>query len=147
MQFVQFGISHRVPVPQPARIRILLVDDATRLREALARDLRRRGCDVQTEANGLEGLHRLAYGEFDLVVSDIQMPGMDGLSFRRRALERDPSLRHRFLLCSAMPAELLADPDIHFLQKPFTAGALWATLTRLLRARSDQPSATEAEER
>ena len=127
-------MSHPIPP------RILLVDDTNRLREAVARQLRDRGCDVETAPNGLEGLDRLAHGPFDAVVSDISMPLMDGLTFLRHALARDPSLRHRFILCSAEPLRSQdVDQAVPFLPKPFTGSELWALLERLFAARPDAP--------
>ncbi len=128
----------------PTPPRILLVDDASHLRDAVARQLRSRGCDVETAANGLEGLDRLAHGPFDAIVTDVSMPLMDGPTFLRQATARDPSLRPRFILCSAEPLrEQDAEPGVPFIRKPFGSGELWALLERLFVAKADAPDFIE----
>jgi CheY-like chemotaxis protein len=117
------------------RPRILIVDDEPAVRMVLSRYLRSRGCDVETAAHGREGLHRIAQTDFDAVVSDAQMPQMDGVTFLRLALEREPSLRRRVLLCSgSWPGPEADDPAIQFLAKPFDGEQLWQALVRLLAA-------------
>ena len=64
--------------------RILIVDDDARGAEALAEYLRREGFAVQCAADGESGLAALAAQDFDAVVLDWQMPGMDGLEVCRR---------------------------------------------------------------
>ena len=73
--------------------RILIVEDDKGTREALGSALSVEGHDVLLAANGQEGLRMAVEGDVDLVVSDMRMPEMDGLSllqglllpFRRRA--------------------------------------------------------------
>ena len=121
------------------RPRILIVDDEPAIRRALSRYLHRHGCDVETAAHGLEGLDQLGRDSFDAVVSDVQMPRMDGVAFRSAALERQPRLRDRFLLCSSLPLPmpLATDPTVHFLPKPFDGTELWEALTSLLTPRPE----------
>lgn len=59
---------------------VLLVDDETAARDSYARLLDRAGFEVVTAADGAEALQRMEKGQFDLVISDISMPEMDGLS-------------------------------------------------------------------
>ena len=132
VQFVQLPLPPGSPVSAPVRLRILLVDDEPVLRDALARLLGGYGCEVTTAAHGLEVLDRLARDSYDVIVSDIDMPEMDGLTFRDRVLAQDPALRHRFLLCSGSVFHgQRVDPAIHFLQKPFDGVELLATMQRL----------------
>ncbi len=68
-------------------MKVLIVDDEQAIRDALGRKLQREGFTVFTAANGLEGL-RLFHSEHpDLVVLDIVMPQMDGLTVVRRIRE------------------------------------------------------------
>jgi EAL domain-containing protein (putative c-di-GMP-specific phosphodiesterase class I)/ActR/RegA family two-component response regulator len=69
--------------------RLLLVDDDEGIRLAYSRVLRSKGHQVTTAADGAEAIGRLAQGSFDVVVSDVAMPGMDGLEFLRRVREHD----------------------------------------------------------
>lgn len=59
--------------------RILIVDDAAAARRALGAALERAGLKVTETANGVEALWRAREGRFDLIVTDIHMPTMDGL--------------------------------------------------------------------
>ena len=58
--------------------RILVVDDDPGLREALAAFLRQEGHGVDTAADGAEALARLDHERYDLILSDLRMPGLDG---------------------------------------------------------------------
>ncbi|OYW31624.1 MAG: hypothetical protein B7Z51_04965, partial [Methyloversatilis sp. 12-65-5] len=59
--------------------RVLLVDDEAVAREGLATALRRDGFDVTTADNGDSALALLRKREFEVMLTDVRMPGMDGL--------------------------------------------------------------------
>jgi two-component system chemotaxis response regulator CheY len=71
--------------------RVLVVDDGTLVRLYYGEALRAAGFEVEEAINGIEAMERLLTGRFDLVVVDINMPKMDGLSFLR-ALRAQPGL-------------------------------------------------------
>lgn len=62
---------------------ILVVDDEENTRLALKRLLSREGYTVQTAANGVEALHSLSDCPAELIITDLNMPEMNGLSFLR----------------------------------------------------------------
>ena len=65
----------------PARTwRILLVDDEPTQRLIMARLLKRAGYEVETAANGREALAKLERGDFQLMITDWEMPEMDGIA-------------------------------------------------------------------
>ncbi len=68
--------------------RILLVDDTPFFREAVGRYLSDAGFEVTSAVHGEDAVEKLARGSFDLVVSDIEMPVMDGWTFARHARDR-----------------------------------------------------------
>ena len=70
-------------------IRILLIDDEQIFVESLSKVLRRRGMKVQSAPNGAAGLELLAKEEFDVIVLDVRMPGMDGIATFQAIRERD----------------------------------------------------------
>ncbi|HKE19481.1 MAG TPA: sigma-54 dependent transcriptional regulator [Kofleriaceae bacterium] len=72
------------------RGRILIVDDQADASSALARLLRDRGYLVETARDGFKALPKLKEFGPDLLLTDLRMPGMDGLSLMRRARELDP---------------------------------------------------------
>jgi DNA-binding NtrC family response regulator len=73
-----------------ARGRILVVDDESNARNALAEILKEEGYSVETAADGFKGLSR--FNEFgpDLVLTDLKMPGMDGVELLQKLREVDP---------------------------------------------------------
>jgi signal transduction histidine kinase/CheY-like chemotaxis protein len=72
--------------------RILVVDDEPTVRRACVRALTRRDYDVYAVESGPDALALLRAQPFDLLLTDIKMPGMDGLELLRLAREIDPSL-------------------------------------------------------
>lgn len=60
-------------------IKVLLVDDEVDFTASLSRVLTRRGFDVEVSSDGLSGLARIVQGDFDVVVLDVKMPGMNGI--------------------------------------------------------------------
>ena len=69
------------PAGRPARI--LIVDDEPLNVDYLEQELEGRGFETETAANGLEALERVAASPPDLVLLDVMMPGMDGISVLR----------------------------------------------------------------
>jgi two-component system chemotaxis sensor kinase CheA len=74
-------------LPQVKR-RVLLVDDTQFFREVVKGYLEAEGYEVETAVDGADGLKRLDAAEFDLVVSDIEMPVLDGWGFARAVRRR-----------------------------------------------------------
>jgi DNA-binding NtrC family response regulator len=75
-----------------ARERILIVDDDESVAMLFKRILEKEGYEVESASSGEEALGRLEAQWFDLVVSDLRMPGLDGLEFLRRAKLSNPSV-------------------------------------------------------
>jgi len=71
--------------------RILVVDDEENARVALAKILGREGYEVASANNGCEALNYLRNKEVDLVITDINMPEMNGISFLRELNQSHPS--------------------------------------------------------
>ncbi|MBI2963548.1 MAG: sigma-54-dependent Fis family transcriptional regulator [Deltaproteobacteria bacterium] len=72
------------------RGRILLADDESSIRESLAEVLRQEGYAVDTAADGRAALTAVDGNDYDVVVTDLRMPGADGLAVLRRVRERAP---------------------------------------------------------
>lgn len=70
-----------------ARPRVLLVDDSATAREVQREMLQAHGCDVDLASDGLEAWDAARDGHYDLVISDIDMPRLDGLGLVRRIRE------------------------------------------------------------
>ena len=74
------------------RGRLLIVDDEAELKDALCETLADEGYKTVGATSGAEGLQALEKQDFDLLLSDLMMPGMDGIQLLRKALEIDPNL-------------------------------------------------------
>lgn len=103
-------------------IRILLADDDDAMRDFLARALARAGCGVESVDRGTAALAKIEAGErFDLLLTDIVMPEMDGIELAQKASVVDPNLRVMFI--TGFSAVTLragqAMPNAKVLSKPF----------------------------
>jgi two-component system response regulator AtoC len=78
---------------------VLVVDDEESMRHLLTVILTDRGYEVRAVSNGEDALRELSSRDYDLVLSDVRMPRMDGLVLLRRALELHPALT--FIVMSA----------------------------------------------
>lgn len=120
----------------------LLVDDDADLLTLVSRFLGKRA-GIETARDGVEALEKTARNPFDLIVSDIDMPRMDGLEFCRRAIEADPQMRRRFLICSgdigSEREEFLRGARVEYLAKPFSLAQLGRTVDGLVLRASDAP--------
>lgn len=76
-------------VPKASK-RILIVDDEENAREALSKILVHDGYDVSTAANGVEALNYLRSRDVELIITDINMPEMNGLAFLRELVRSRP---------------------------------------------------------
>jgi two-component system, chemotaxis family, chemotaxis protein CheY len=76
----------------PTRPRVLIVDDSPTIREQLASALRARGYTTVEAGEGVEGLWRARSQVFEVVLTDVHMPSMDGLEFVRE-LRKLPGYR------------------------------------------------------
>jgi CheY-like chemotaxis protein len=95
--------------------RVLLVDDNETLRRALRRTLIADGHRVVEAGNGREAVERTQAEDFDVIVSDVCMPDMDGVELLRAVHERDPDL----------PVVLITgDPELKTAMKAVEYGAL-----------------------
>lgn len=84
------------PVQGPA-LRVLLVDDESELLDVMCESLGKLGHSIVGVTSGKSALERLKSEIFDLVLSDLRMPGMDGPELYESACELNPGLRHRFV--------------------------------------------------
>ncbi len=109
------------------RYRVLVVDDHASARESVADVLREAGYDAATCASAVEALTSLATRPVDVVVTDLQMPGMDGLEFIRELDRRRLGVQVLMITAHASIAsavEAMRYGAFDYLEKPFDALAL-----------------------
>lgn len=129
---------------RPASASLLVADDDRAIRESLERLLSLEGYSVETVADGAQALERLRSNPADLVVLDLMMPGVDGLTVCRvlRAEgDRTPIL---MLTARTETSDRVAGLDAgadDYLPKPFDPAELLARVRALLRRAGPAPSA------
>lgn len=116
-----------------AKTRVLLVDDEAGLRRALAKIISLDGADVVAAGNGTEAIAQLNGGAFDVIVSDIRMPEMDGMSLLRAIRARDLDVPVVFLTGSPTietAMEAMEYGAFRYLVKPVDPDELRRTVQR-----------------
>jgi two-component system chemotaxis sensor kinase CheA len=128
--------------PSAAHKRILVVDDALTVRELQRSILERAGFDVRVAIDGRQALARLAEEPSDLVLTDIEMPLMDGFALTE-AIRAHPSLANiPVLILSSRSNEtdrqrgLDAGADGYIVKSGFDEGSLLTAVNRLVGARA-----------
>lgn len=119
--------------------RILLAEDDDSMRDFLAKALSRAGHEVEAVADGEDGLDTLGEtpGQFELLLTDIVMPGVDGIELARRAAEIDPGLKIMFITgfaAVALNAGSGAPKDAKVLSKPFHLRDLVDEVAKVMEA-------------
>jgi two-component system, chemotaxis family, chemotaxis protein CheY len=112
-----------------AEVRILIVDDSSVMRKIVERALRQAGLDslvVHEASNGAEGLDLLRAKQVDLILSDINMPSMDGLEFLRQIQAQKLAPDVPVVMITTESSEEHVKQAIHsgargYIRKPFTA--------------------------
>ncbi len=126
------------------RPRILVVDDEQAVRDLLAKTLTIADYDVDTAVDGTAALDRLRAAEYDLLITDLKMPGMDGLSVIREARRVRPDVA--VVIVTGYSTEASAIEAINlgvagYLTKPFRLPRI---LTLAARALGEPMPAAEA---
>src|SRR5690349_12619171 len=129
-------VEPRPTSPPGSSAHVLVVEDDPLVRAVVARELATQGYRVTEATDGEAALERLSRGEeqFDLLITDLAMPRMDGRELAERAARVRPELP--VLLMSGHPDEVtrrvLVEADRPYLQKPFTAEELMSRVEEML---------------
>ncbi len=112
-----------------AGLRVLVADDEETLRDIAREVLEAEGCIVVEATDGRNALEQLERERFDLIVTDVKMPGLGGLDVYRQACERRPALRGRFLFVtgdwvSEDTARFFEETGCTHLEKPYNVDQL-----------------------
>jgi len=122
--------------------RILIIDDDRTTRELISAQLRSAGLAVTTAKDGAAGLARLRKEEFDLVLLDVWMPGMDGLEVLSRLRDEPSQPRVVVMTADDTPETLLKairERAYHYVTKPVEPGQLLELVRTVLASRPLRP--------
>ena len=117
------------------RSRVLVVDDESSIRELLQKTLALAEYDVDTAPDGRAALERLRLGNYDLLIADLKMPGMDGLTLIREAKRLKTDLP--VIIITGFSTESSAIEAVNlgvagYLTKPFRVPQVLAAAARAL---------------
>ncbi|MDB5292903.1 MAG: histidine kinase [Phycisphaerales bacterium] len=116
-------MSGPIPQPKDKKLRILIVEDHTPTRMAMSRLIRQAGADVTTARDGEEGLGYLVTQRFDVLLTDLRMPKMDGFELLQHCQTLPESHRPQRVIAISGEYEasvLNGQPaPVQFLHKPF----------------------------
>jgi len=131
--------------PSEAPTRILVVDDEPFIRDLVRDTLRSRNYETGMASNGAEALDLLSRESFDIVVTDVVMPGMEGLELVKRIKKSHPGTRVIVLTGFARNADigdfLLQGAD-DLLPKPFRANDLIEVIRRVIKGGGPRGAST-----
>ena len=122
---------------------ILVADDEKSIRLTVSQALSSQGYEVSTAIDGSTAIEQLQASPVELLLLDIQMPGMDGIEVLQKAMAQQPSLK--VIMISAHGSvdnavEAMKLGAVDYLQKPFTPGELRELVDRVLSRESVNPN-------
>jgi len=115
--------------------KILIIDDQECMRSIMTNMLESEGFEIQAAEDGEQALDLLSKADYDLIVSDVNLPRMDGFQFMRKARESHPSLPAIFATgvleeTAKLGAESLGNSEVIF--KPYNKEAILEAIKRRL---------------
>jgi DNA-binding response OmpR family regulator len=117
-------------------MRVLLVEDFQLLRESLSQGLREAGYAVDAAADGEEGLWYAQSNPYDVLILDLMLPKLDGLSLLRKLREKNAQTHVLILTARDAPEDRVRGLDLgadDYLVKPFVFAELLARVRALVR--------------
>ena len=117
--------------------KILLAEDDNDMRRFLVKALENAGFQVSSHDNGMAAYQRLREEPFEMLLTDIVMPEMDGIELARRAAELDPDIKIMFITgfaAVALNADSTAPKNAKVLSKPVHLRDLVNEVQKMLAA-------------
>ena len=115
-------------------MKILLIDDDEWIRDSLCLLFEAEGCELLALETAEEGLKALHHQNYDIIISDYKLPGMDGLEFLKQIHISHPNAI-RIMITAYINESLVSEGKKigvqDFIAKPFTSEILQASLARL----------------
>ncbi len=126
-------------------MRVLVVEDNNLLRDSLRQGLREAGFSVDSAADGTDGLWLAETGDYDVIVLDLMLPGMDGLTLLAALREKQQDTHVLILTAKDTVEDRIRGLNLgadDYLVKPFAFPELLARVHALVRRRYRQKSPT-----
>jgi CheY-like chemotaxis protein len=125
---------------RPAILRLLVIDDEESIRHLVQEILSSEGHRVEAAASGGAALDLILHHDYDIIVSDWKMPGLNGINLYQELLTRKPAAAQRMLF---MTGDVIKDSFQDFLKqqgrtclpKPFALREFHAAIAGILKAR------------
>ena len=116
---------------------ILLIDDDEWIRDSLSIFFEGEGCRLMALETAEEGIEALRRQEYDIIIVDYRLPGMDGLKFLKRIQGPHPDVL-KILITAYGNKNVISDANRigvqEFIEKPFTSKIIEDSLARLIKA-------------
>jgi len=132
------AVASAVPAasePRPEHPRVLVVDDEASIRELLTRTLALTEYEVEAVGEARTALERLRLGAYDLLIADLRMPVMDGLTLIREARRLHPTLKVIIITGYSTEASAIEAVNlgvVGYLVKPFRVPQVLSAVARAL---------------
>ncbi len=115
--------------------KILVVDDEKLVRWSIQKSMGQKECKVVSAANGAEAIEKIEQERFDLIITDLVMPGFNGIEVARRAKEIQPDAK--IVMMTAYGSvldkeEARAAGVLSFINKPFMVNEVRSVVQKLL---------------
>ncbi|MBE9531778.1 MAG: response regulator [Proteobacteria bacterium] len=121
--------------------RVLFVDDEECIRELASETFPDAGYEIILASNGVDALEKLWGSVFDVVVSDIMMPKLDGVELYYGAIRENPQLKERFIFTTGLPSlktvSFLSQNSCPHLYKPYQMTDLLQVVEGLMESKNE----------
>lgn len=130
--------GQEAPAPvQPGGRHVLIVDDELEVAESLAEILALHGHEVDLADSGISALERIAKTDYDLILTDLRMPRMDGPTLYREIAKNHPDLVRRIAVVTgdtleAAASDFLKEEDLPVIEKPFVPADVGKVVDEIL---------------
>ncbi len=127
------------PSPKIKKATTLLVDDDQLIRDSMRLAFRSQACFIQVVESAEAALRILNKVSFDVIVSDLELPGINGLEFLKQVRAYHPNSIALLISANGSDETVKSAYEIgvhDFLQKPFSVKSLWATMAMHLGKRN-----------
>ncbi len=128
-------------------LRILLVDDDELIRDSLSLAFTNRGCHLLAHESAEDALQTLRKEQFDIIISDFKLPGIDGLKFFKSAIIDSPDSINILITAyreKGIVSEAFRSGVHDFIEKPFSPRKLISAVHHLATNRRDDPVSGES---